>query len=90
MVVLLDCLKRRENWPEQFIAALEACEHSTLAAEIRAEYNALRVIHSKSFSQVPSTVNYCVELNVLFCYILNINIYHHLKLVVSKSFSGSL
>uniref|UniRef100_A0A8C9YLZ6 Mitochondrial antiviral-signaling protein n=1 Tax=Sander lucioperca TaxID=283035 RepID=A0A8C9YLZ6_SANLU len=43
MVVLLDCLKRRENWPEQFIQALEACEHRTLAAEIRAEYNALRV-----------------------------------------------
>uniref|UniRef100_A0A8C9YMW9 Mitochondrial antiviral-signaling protein n=1 Tax=Sander lucioperca TaxID=283035 RepID=A0A8C9YMW9_SANLU len=43
MDLLLKCLKRRENWPEQFIQALEACEHRALAAEIRAEYNALRV-----------------------------------------------
>ncbi|CAB1457578.1 unnamed protein product [Pleuronectes platessa] len=42
MVLLLDCLKRRENWPEQFIEALEACEQTTIAAEIRAEYDALR------------------------------------------------
>ncbi|XP_034714152.1 mitochondrial antiviral-signaling protein-like [Etheostoma cragini] len=56
MVVLLDCLKRRGNWPEEFIEALEACEHPTLAAEIRAEYNALRGINSKSFSQVPTVV----------------------------------
>uniref|UniRef100_A0A8C3G310 Mitochondrial antiviral-signaling protein n=1 Tax=Cyclopterus lumpus TaxID=8103 RepID=A0A8C3G310_CYCLU len=42
MVLLLDCLKRRENWPQQFIDALEACEQTTLAAEIRAEYNMLR------------------------------------------------
>ncbi|XP_060938609.1 mitochondrial antiviral-signaling protein [Limanda limanda] len=42
MVLLLDCLKRRENWPEQFIEALEACEHTTIADEIRAEYDALR------------------------------------------------
>ncbi|CAG5866845.1 unnamed protein product [Menidia menidia] len=42
MVLLLDCLKRRENWPEQFIEALEACEQTTLAAQIRAEYNALK------------------------------------------------
>lgn len=42
MVLLLDCLKRRENWPEQFIAALEACDHLTLADEVRREYDALR------------------------------------------------
>ncbi|XP_062253496.1 mitochondrial antiviral-signaling protein [Platichthys flesus] len=42
MVLLLDCLRRRENWPEQFIEALEACEQTTIAAEIRAEYDALR------------------------------------------------
>lgn len=42
MGLLLDCLKRRENWPEQFIAALEACDHPTLAAELRAAYDALR------------------------------------------------
>lgn len=42
MVLLLDCLKRRENWPEEFITALEECNHSTIAAEIRNEYNALK------------------------------------------------
>ncbi|XP_032366949.1 proline-rich protein 36 [Etheostoma spectabile] len=53
MVVLLDCLKRRENWPEQFIEALEACEHPTLAAEIRAEYNALRGINNFNPNSPP-------------------------------------
>lgn len=47
MMLLLDCLRRRENWAEQFIEALEACEHTTMAAEIRAEYNALRGVNSK-------------------------------------------
>ncbi|KAF3845145.1 hypothetical protein F7725_008308 [Dissostichus mawsoni] len=42
MVLLLDCLKRRENWPEQFIEALEACEHPFLAAGMRTEYDTLR------------------------------------------------
>lgn len=42
MVLLLDCLKRRENWPEEFITALEECNHSTIAAEIRNEYNVLK------------------------------------------------
>ncbi|TDG99193.1 hypothetical protein EPR50_G00208760 [Perca flavescens] len=57
MELLLKCLKRRENWPEQFIAALEACEHQNLAAEIRAEYNALRVINNSNPSSPPTTVN---------------------------------
>jgi len=56
MVLLLDCLRRRERWPEQFINALEACEHTTLAAEIRAEYDSLRGVNSKSSGQVPRTV----------------------------------
>lgn len=56
MVLLLDCLKRRENWPEQFIEALEACDHPTLAAEIRAEYNALRGINNSTPSSPPMTV----------------------------------
>lgn len=56
MVLLLDCLKRRENWPEQFIAALEACAHTTLAAEIRAEYDALRGINNSNPSSPPTTV----------------------------------
>uniref|UniRef100_G3NM93 Mitochondrial antiviral-signaling protein n=1 Tax=Gasterosteus aculeatus aculeatus TaxID=481459 RepID=G3NM93_GASAC len=58
MVLLLDCLKRRENWPQQFIDALEACEHTTLAADMRAEYDALRGVSSKSLnsSSPPATV----------------------------------
>uniref|UniRef100_A0A3B3ZSH3 Caspase recruitment domain-containing protein n=1 Tax=Periophthalmus magnuspinnatus TaxID=409849 RepID=A0A3B3ZSH3_9GOBI len=63
MVRLLDCLKRRENWPEQFIAALEACEHRTLAAEIRAEYDALRGINSKPLSPLTTTVYYQVRID---------------------------
>lgn len=65
MVLLLDCLKRRENWPEQFIKALEACEQSTLAAEIRAEYEALKENNGKSESQVHSTVCHRVEFNAV-------------------------
>ncbi|XP_029349744.1 mitochondrial antiviral-signaling protein [Echeneis naucrates] len=54
MVLLLECLRRRENWPEQFIEALEACEHPTIAAELRAEYNALRGANN-SIPSSPST-----------------------------------
>ncbi|KAJ0062948.1 hypothetical protein NL108_009446 [Boleophthalmus pectinirostris] len=57
MVRLLDCLKRRENWPEQFIAALEACEHQAIAAEIRAEYDALRGINNSSPPPAPPAAN---------------------------------
>lgn len=53
MVLLLDCLKRRENWPEEFITALEECNHSTIAAEIRNEYNALKGSKSDVRVQVP-------------------------------------
>ncbi|KAM8833710.1 uncharacterized protein ACB058_017573 [Synchiropus picturatus] len=42
VVELLDCLKRRDNWPNQFIQALENCEHRAIAAEIRAEYSKLK------------------------------------------------
>ncbi|XP_073340527.1 mitochondrial antiviral-signaling protein [Pagrus major] len=56
MVLLLDCLKRRENWPEQFIEALEACGHPTMAAEVRREYDALRGINNSSPSSPPTTV----------------------------------
>ncbi|XP_077477942.1 uncharacterized protein LOC144090361 [Stigmatopora argus] len=41
MALLLDCLKRRSSWPEQFIQALEKCEYSTIAADVRAEYGKL-------------------------------------------------
>lgn len=51
MVLLLDCLKRRENWPEEFITALVNCGHPTMAAEIAHEYDALK--GSKSDSICP-------------------------------------
>jgi len=42
MQLLLDCMRRRERWPEQFITALEACEHSAMAGAVRDEYDRLR------------------------------------------------
>ncbi|XP_070776225.1 mitochondrial antiviral-signaling protein [Enoplosus armatus] len=56
MVLLLDCLKRRENWPEQFIEALEACDQPTIAAEIREKYNALKGINNSNPSSPSTTV----------------------------------
>ncbi|XP_029317161.1 mitochondrial antiviral-signaling protein [Cottoperca gobio] len=56
MVLLLDCLKRRENWPEQFIEALETCEQKILAAGIRAEYDTLKGINNSNPSSLPTTV----------------------------------
>lgn len=56
MRLLLDCLKRRENWPEQFIQALEACEHMVIAAEIREEYNVLRGIRDPAHGSPSQTV----------------------------------
>ncbi|KAJ8335765.1 hypothetical protein SKAU_G00391070 [Synaphobranchus kaupii] len=41
MQMLLDYLKRRQNWVDEFIRALEQCEHSRLASEIRAEHESL-------------------------------------------------
>lgn len=76
MVLLLDCLKRRENWPEQFIAALEACDHLTLADEIRREYDALRGDNSKSAS-----VCYCAVDSRLFCLFFKIESMQQLEKV---------
>ncbi|XP_007569591.1 mitochondrial antiviral-signaling protein [Poecilia formosa] len=56
MVLLLDCLKRRENWPEQFIQALEACEHPNLAAEIQTEYDSLLRGSNPSSGSAAATV----------------------------------
>ncbi|KAM4723636.1 LOW QUALITY PROTEIN: mitochondrial antiviral-signaling protein [Anableps anableps] len=56
MVLLLECLRRRENWPEQFIQALEACEHSALAATIKQEYYSLQDVNNPSSGSVPTTV----------------------------------
>ncbi|XP_059209362.1 microtubule-actin cross-linking factor 1, isoforms 6/7-like [Centropristis striata] len=56
IVLLLDCLKRRENWPEQFIEALEALEQTTLASEIRDEYNKLKGTDDSNPSSPSMTV----------------------------------
>ncbi|XP_047467311.1 mitochondrial antiviral-signaling protein [Mugil cephalus] len=56
MVLLLDCLKKTENWPEQFIKALEACGQTTIAAEVRAEYNAVKGTDDSDPSSPPTTV----------------------------------
>lgn len=48
MKLLLNCMKRRDNWPEQFITALEECDYGPIAAEIRAEYDKLRGINNSS------------------------------------------
>ncbi|XP_032402406.1 mitochondrial antiviral-signaling protein [Xiphophorus hellerii] len=56
MVLLLDCLKRRENWPEQFIKALAACEHKSLAAEIKKEYDSLLQVNNPSSGSAAATV----------------------------------
>uniref|UniRef100_A0A8C9RMW4 Mitochondrial antiviral-signaling protein n=1 Tax=Scleropages formosus TaxID=113540 RepID=A0A8C9RMW4_SCLFO len=47
MQLLLDCLRRRENWPEQLIQALRNCEHLQLSREVEREYNSLRANMSK-------------------------------------------
>ncbi|KAM9787692.1 uncharacterized protein ACBT44_020708 isoform 1-T6 [Syngnathus typhle] len=54
VVLLLDCLKRRENWLEHFIRALDMCEHGAIAAEIRAEYDRLQGA-SNSAPSSPAT-----------------------------------
>ncbi|KAK1791565.1 hypothetical protein P4O66_013567 [Electrophorus voltai] len=68
MVLLLDYLRRRENWPEEFIHALHACEYWALADEISNAYEQIRGINSRAsaasgtdppaytLTQMPSTV----------------------------------
>ncbi|XP_056617373.1 mitochondrial antiviral-signaling protein [Triplophysa dalaica] len=40
--MLLDNMRRRENWPEEFIAALRLCEHRKLADELSDAYDRIR------------------------------------------------
>lgn len=40
--MLMDNLRRRENWPDEFIEALRMCEHNTLADELSVEYDRIR------------------------------------------------
>ncbi|XP_072533942.1 mitochondrial antiviral-signaling protein isoform X2 [Salminus brasiliensis] len=44
MTLLVDCLRRRDNWPEEFISALHDCEQFTLADEIRNSYDKIKGI----------------------------------------------
>ncbi|XP_042624631.1 flocculation protein FLO11-like [Cyprinus carpio] len=44
MQTLLDSLRRREKWPDEFITALRNCEHRELADEISATYDRIRGI----------------------------------------------
>ncbi|KAA0717724.1 hypothetical protein E1301_Tti020855 [Triplophysa tibetana] len=40
--MLLDNMRRRENWPEEFISALRCCEHRKLADELSDAYDRIR------------------------------------------------
>lgn len=50
MSVLIDNLRRRENWPSEFISALKKCEQRDLADRISKDYDRIRGIASKSVS----------------------------------------
>ncbi|XP_076156585.1 uncharacterized protein LOC143139748 [Alosa pseudoharengus] len=54
MSQLLDNLTRRENWPEEFIRALEECEHPTLAQEMSEAYEALKQPKQRQKPVAPS------------------------------------
>ncbi|XP_043110767.1 mitochondrial antiviral-signaling protein [Puntigrus tetrazona] len=54
MQILLDNLRRREKWPDEFITALRNCEHRELADEMSAIYDRIRGITNKA-SPAPRT-----------------------------------
>ncbi|KAG7461573.1 hypothetical protein MATL_G00192560 [Megalops atlanticus] len=45
MQVLLDCIRRRENWPEDLIQALKMRKHTTLANRMEEKYESLKAPH---------------------------------------------
>ncbi|XP_036406880.1 uncharacterized protein LOC118793041 [Megalops cyprinoides] len=45
MQVLLDCIRRRENWPEDLIQALKMRKHTTLASQMEEKYESLLAPH---------------------------------------------
>lgn len=53
MQTLLDNLRRRENWPNEFITALQNCEHTELAAEMKTAYDMVRGITNNAASAAP-------------------------------------
>lgn len=50
MILLLENLRRRENWPDQFISALQTCEQRALANVISEAYDNIRGIRSMLIS----------------------------------------
>ncbi|XP_067099812.1 mitochondrial antiviral-signaling protein isoform X1 [Osmerus mordax] len=55
MQLLVDCLKRRENWSEELISALRACEHYALAQVVQDKYNSF-LVNPKSPSPATTVV----------------------------------
>ncbi|KAK7148832.1 hypothetical protein R3I93_012995 [Phoxinus phoxinus] len=53
MQTLLDNLRRRENWPNEFITALQNCEHGELADEMKTAYDRIRGITNNAASAAP-------------------------------------
>ncbi|KAK6493449.1 hypothetical protein HHUSO_G3040 [Huso huso] len=52
MQKFFDCLKRRRNWPSEFIKALKRLEQDDLASELEREYT--RLINPQSGNTVPA------------------------------------
>nr|AGP75919.1 mitochondrial antiviral signaling protein [Mylopharyngodon piceus] len=53
MQTLLDNLRRRENWPDEFITALRNCEHRELADEMSTAYDRIRGITNNAAPTAP-------------------------------------
>ncbi|KAK9964784.1 hypothetical protein ABG768_005928 [Culter alburnus] len=53
MQTLLDNLRRRENWPDEFITALRNCEHRELADEMSTAYDRIRGITNNAAPAAP-------------------------------------
>ncbi|XP_051772343.1 mitochondrial antiviral-signaling protein [Ctenopharyngodon idella] len=53
MQTLLDNLRRRENWPDEFITALRNCEHRELADEMSDAYDRIRGIKNNAAPAAP-------------------------------------
>ncbi|XP_016401056.1 flocculation protein FLO11-like [Sinocyclocheilus rhinocerous] len=54
MQTLLDNLRRREKWPDEFITALRNCEHRELANEMSATYDRIRGITNNAAPAAPT------------------------------------
>ncbi|KAK2896544.1 hypothetical protein Q8A67_011032 [Cirrhinus molitorella] len=54
MQTLLDNLRRREKWPDEFITALRNCEYRELADEMSAIYNRIRGVTNNAAPATPT------------------------------------